>query len=112
MRRIDNDRLEALIAEYKITKVCTDELGELILRLVAGLVAMPSFRFLAKDVQDELLGDGVIKALEVLEKYNPKTGSKAHSYLTACVFNKMRNYLAANKQYYSKLVCVHDNLVA
>ena len=86
---IDNDHLEKLIKEWQETDVMSEELGELILKLVIGYSHLYKFINYSEDERDDMISTAVHHIMRGGKNFNPKYGT-AHNFLTKCAENAFR----------------------
>lgn len=94
---IDKDEMNAEIIKFKESGVVSNELGNMLLLICKRFARHPQFRRYQKlNVQEELIGEGLVTSLKALKSYNPFRNDKSPnplSYMTEVVKNAFKAYL-------------------
>lgn len=96
---VDKHLMNEEILKFKETGQVSNELGKMISDISSHFARHPQFRRYQKlNVQEELIGEGIIACLKALRSYNPKRGDHTKkpnpvAYMTEVCKNAFKAYL-------------------
>lgn len=107
---IDNEKLTKSIVAYLEAKKTNpkirmpDEIGKAIILIANNLASR--YNFMSYTYRDEMVSDGILRAVEVLQKFNPEKGT-AFNFLSWVMFNTFVQRIKKEKRERA----LRDNLI-